>query len=168
MKLDFIKKNLKLVIELLLPSLSPFARWPAQVVKQNADGTVDVTPDSPSLFGTTGLKIKYGQPGIKATIQPGARVLIGFEEGKLTRPFVELFESASATKIEITANEIIFNGGTKEVARKDDSVVIGTLAGANGGGAVTFTFTPSGGAPIASALITLTGKISTGATGVKA
>lgn len=74
------------------------------------------------------------------------------------------------TTLQIQAKDVTVNGGTLEVARKTDGVAIGTLTAtcAAAPGPVTFTFTPSVGAPQAGASVTLSGAINGGAAHFKA
>lgn len=74
--------------------------------------------------------------------------------------------------IEITAksgSSVIVNGGTKEVARKDDAVNCGTLTATSPSGPVTFTYTNSDGVPSAPSTTAVMngGKITAGAANFK-
>lgn len=79
-------------------------------------------------------------------------------------------DSDGNLRIEITDSDVqLGSGASKGVAREDDSVDIGTLAGvAATGGAVTFTFTPAGGSPQSGLTVTLAGSIAEGSVHIKA
>lgn len=67
-----------------------------------------------------------------------------------------------------SGQDVTVNGGSLKVARRTDPVRVGTLAGTNGGGAVTFTFTPLDadgvpGTPVVGATVTIAGVIQDGA-----
>lgn len=72
-----------------------------------------------------------------------------------------------------SGKDVIVNGGSLKVARRTDPVRVGTLAGANGGGAVTFTFQPldadgaPSGPPLVGTTVTIAGVIQDGASNFK-
>ena len=51
----------------------------------------------------TGVPIQYGVPGIFAKVEPGARVLVGFEGGNPAKPIATVWESASISELRITS-----------------------------------------------------------------
>lgn len=73
--------------------------WPADVVSQHSDGTLELKPlDSEiSGFGLDNVPIRYGIPGTKATVSSGTRVRVGFDGGDPSRPFAALWDSGSVT-----------------------------------------------------------------------
>lgn len=81
---------------------------------------------------------------------------------------IEIRVGDAANEIQLGPDATGYAG--KNVARVDDEVSVGTLAGTAppGGGPVTFTFTPVGGAPVVGATATITAKIAAGAPKVKA
>lgn len=167
--LDRLKAGLAAVVNGLLYRVDYLALYPAKVNAQAANGTLDVTPEDTRLPGMAGVPLRLGLPGCKATVQAGGRVLLGFEAGDPRRPVATIWDAATVTKLEVNATEVVFNAGTKEVARKDDGISAGTLSGTCPAGAVSFTHTPPGGPPsLPSLTATLTGKITEGVSGVKA
>jgi hypothetical protein len=98
----------------VFPDLDFLARYPARVVSQNSDGTLELVPDDQRIPGMSKVPIRYGVPGIKATIAPGGRVLIGFAGGNRDAPEAELWESASVLKFEVNAAEIIVGPGANQ------------------------------------------------------
>jgi hypothetical protein len=169
--MDRFKESLAQVLRALLSEALDYdALYPAKVIAQDAQGRLDVRPDTARLPDLAAIPIRYGIPGVKATIAANARVLIGFEARDPRRPIAYVWESASVTKLEIDGTEIIFNGGNKKVARDTDPVSVGTLTGANAGGPVLFIYTPPGGLPGPPLAVQPLngGKITDGAAGVKA
>lgn len=79
------------------------AQYVARVVKQGDDGSLDVIPDNAKIPGMTGVPIRYGVPGIFAKVEPGARVLVGFEGGNPAKPIATVWESASISELRITS-----------------------------------------------------------------
>jgi hypothetical protein len=96
--------------------MDTLALYPARVVSQNADGTLEVKPDSDRLPGLSRVRIKAGLPGVLVRVASGARVVIAFEEGDPRLPVATLWEDAKLTDLRI--------GGERGVARVADSVVV--------------------------------------------
>lgn len=127
------------------------ALYPARVLLQRADGSLDLVPDSSRLPPLTAVPLRVAVPGARVTVPAGARVLLGFESGDPTRPAAGLFEGGDAQRA---------------AARVDDAVDIGVLQiNTVAPGAIAGTYTPPGGQPIAWSIgqpIQLRGKITTG------
>ncbi len=108
--------------------LDTLALYPANVVAQNADGTLELQPDDPRWPGFSNVPIRYGVPGITAKVASGARVLLGFAGGDPRKPIAELWESASVTELDVNATTVnvngstlvVLNGGTLPIARLTD------------------------------------------------
>jgi hypothetical protein len=139
--------------------LDYLALYPARVVAQNADGTLELKVDDARVGGLSKVAIRYGIPGVKAEVAANSRVLLGFEGGDPQRPVATLWELTEAT--------LIFNGGTQKVARVDDEVEVTIPAGS-----FIVEVTGGSGAPalgVSNATpVTVTGKINAGADKVKA
>ncbi len=110
--------------------------YPAAVVSQNSDGTLQVIPDSPKIQGTgmNNVRIRHGLPGTAVVVSQGARVRIGFENGDPSQPFAGLWDTDAAF---VT---ITFAGGVQALARQGDLVQ-------SGGAGTTVIFTPVPGSP---------------------
>lgn len=166
MSLDRIRSALEAFIRQVTSRIDFLALYPARVVAQHPDGTLEVQPDDARLAGLARVPIRYGLPGVSATVEPGARVLLGFEGGDPSRPIATLWELTGAT--------LVFNGGTQKVAREGDSVDCGKLIGTTPSGPVVFTYFPPGTQlpdplPVPGATpVSLTGTITSGADRVKA
>lgn len=145
----------------------------ATVVTQRPNGNVDVLPDLDDLGRDTGglsdVPIRYGFPGWAVEVTEGSRCLIGFEDGDEERPYVDQWLPGAI----VVAR---FEGGTKDMARVDDHVSLGTVTAIDGDGLpVTFIHTrPAGGDPplppvMTSQVLDLTvGRITTGNPKLKA
>lgn len=96
--------------------LDHLALYPARVVQQRDDGTLDLTPESSAVPSCQGVPIRHGLPGVTVTVAAGERVLLGYEGGDPSRPYAALWTAGSVTTIKI-------NGGTLRVAREGDDVV---------------------------------------------
>ena len=119
--------------------------YPSTVALQNEDGTLQLLPDDPVMRarGLDKIKIRHGLPGVeRVVVQPGARVMLGFDNGDPAKPFATSWDEgghSSVSRIEIGQNAV-------EAARKGDSVEVplppavfsGTIGGAPASGVLTF------------------------------
>ncbi len=131
MRLDRLKEALVGVVESILVELAERqidyrALYPAKVVMQAADGTLDLKPDDARLGPSlTKVPIRTPAPDVVIKVQPGAYVLVGFEAGKPRAPYASLWQSgaiismaiggstdAAALASKVDALEIAFNAHT--------------------------------------------------------
>lgn len=80
-----------------------FAQYPAKVLAQNGDGTLELQPDSARVPALSAVPMR-GLPGVVAKVKPGARVLVGFENGSPDAPVALLAESSGLLQLTITAD----------------------------------------------------------------
>lgn len=95
------------------------ALYPATVVTQRADGTLDLQPDDARVPGCRGVPLRYGLPGVRATVPAGTRVLLTYEGGSPARPVATLWELGDVTRLRV-------NAGIRRVAREGDVVEAGS------------------------------------------
>lgn len=134
------------VVRRALRRVDYLAHYPARVVSQTG-GLLDLVPDDPRVPPCSGVPIRYGLPGVVATVPAGERVTLTYEGGDPSRPVACLWTAGAATQWSV-------NGSAKQVARTDDTTANGTIAlsvNANtptpGLTTLTITYTPPGGAP---------------------
>jgi hypothetical protein len=160
------------VRRLVADELTAARRYPATVVAQSSDGALlEVRPDSGAIPGLTRLPFRYGLPGFRAKVPRGARVDVAFENGDLSRPFALPGELGAVT-------EVSFDGGSKGVARVDDTTFSGEFyMQAAPGPVYTLWYKPPGGAwgvvasgaiPPVAAGTSVPGKITSGQAKLKA
>lgn len=139
-----------------LSSLRYRDRWPARVVGQAADGTVELVPDDSTVPGQTGVPLRLGIPGATAKVSVGTRVLMAFERfGAHWRPIADLWETGSVAgdapeeiTIPATARVRLGQSGHVAVARLNDQVDCGTwVFDSSSPTTITITYTPRGGVP---------------------
>jgi hypothetical protein len=122
MILDRIKGPLAAFVLQVMDFVRLHPLFAAKVVAQNGDGTLELQPDSDVLPQLSRVPIRWGIPGVTATVAAGARVLVGFENGDPARPIATLWDSASVTQLNINAGTIVLNGGASKVGRVGDPV----------------------------------------------
>lgn len=128
-----------------LPVYDRMALYPCEVVKCATDGsTVDVKPDADRVKPHSAVKVKT-PAGITAVVQPGARVLLGWEGGDPSKPYVSLWDSATVTKLVIKATNVYLGdeAGAEPLVKRSEfnghthTVPASGLAAPAGGGLVT-------------------------------
>lgn len=117
------------------PRLDRLALYPARVVHQQTDGTLDLVPDDSRISPCQGVPLRLGIPGATATVPDGGRVLLGYAGGDPRQPIATLWESGEVTVLAI-------NGGSRKVARVADAVNVAQLAGTAGPWPVQFAKVP--------------------------
>jgi hypothetical protein len=128
------------------------ALWPARVVAQQGNGSLDLVPDSPRVAPCQGVPYRTLR-GLSVDVAAGARVLLGYEGGDPSQPYALAWELGSATAVRV-------NGGSTRAAREGDSVSVTLPIGA-------LIPPASPGGPLPAAPITLTGTITSGTTALR-
>jgi hypothetical protein len=157
MSVDRLLAPFEALVKRFTSRLDYCALYACKVVAQNADGTLELQPDDARMPQVSGVPIRHGIPGISVTVAGGSRVLLGFENASPARPFAALWDASSVT-------EIKFNGGTKAVARVDDTVEV-TFSVDD---VAAMVMSNAGGPVVAVHPVTLSGKITSGVAAVKA
>jgi hypothetical protein len=93
------------------------ALYPAKVATQNADGTLELQPDDSRLPPYSNVPIRYGVPGVTATVPNGARALLTWAGGDPQKPIVVGWEPG-------TVLTIVLAGGSAGVGRVGDAVKV--------------------------------------------
>lgn len=71
-------------------------RYPAKIVVQHSDKTVDVQPLSSDVPGETGLVLWTGVPGLSVDVAPGTFVELEYQEGSEQKPIACLARGDTA------------------------------------------------------------------------
>lgn len=102
------------------------ARYAGTVLSQSTDGaTVDVRFDDTRLASPSAVEIRHGIPGATVKVQPGARVLVAWEGGDPTKPFVEAWEKGATVTSIVVSGATVYLGaesGAKFVGLHGDAV----------------------------------------------
>jgi len=135
---DRLKRALQGLIRTTVPEVDYLAFYPARVVAQAADLSLDLIPDDARLPTLQRVPLRLGVPGVEAKVQAGSRVLLFFERGDPSAPACALFQSSVLTELVITAQtKVVVSapavdlGGTSPtigpVLRSGDNVLIAAL-----------------------------------------
>lgn len=121
-------------------------RWPARVVAQHDDGTLDVVPDDARIVVPRGIAYRT-LPGVRLVVATGTRVAVVFEAGDPAKPVADLWELGDVTRLVVAS-------GTHPAAREGHATGNGGVSASAvevPGTPVTttlrLTYTPPGGVP---------------------
>jgi hypothetical protein len=112
-----LRESITALVEAIIGRrLDYHALYPCTVMRQAADGTLDLVPDDARVRGSgcQGIRIRHGLPGFECTVPVSTRVLLGFEAGDPKRPYAMAWDVGSVTTV-------TFDSGTEDVARTGDS-----------------------------------------------
>lgn len=84
---------------LIGPRVDYLGAYPCVAVTQNGDGTLELQPDDARLPPLSSVPIRYGVPGVSATVANGGRVMVEFAGADPAKPFASVWESASITAL---------------------------------------------------------------------
>lgn len=106
------------------------ALYATKVVGQNADGTLELAPAGTRMPPVSRVPVRYGTPATLATVEVGASVLLGFEDGDPGRPYAALWGVSICKRCKIACETLDLHGDTVNlgpsaslgVARKTDTV----------------------------------------------
>lgn len=91
------------------------AAYFGSVIAQNDDGTLDIKLETVSVPSPTQVPIRYGIPGISATIKPGARVAVQYEDGDSRRPVATVWDAAEVEELNVTAQNVKVHAASVEL-----------------------------------------------------
>lgn len=150
------------LVRRVMRSVRMHARHAGTVLAQTGN-TVVVKLDSDDMAGNDSVPLRYGLPGFRATVPAGARCAMQFDDGDPRKPIVASYEGEAIT-------ELRFDGGTRPIARVDDTADAGHLV-IVGSPVTAITYFPPGTLPTPAppgTVIALTAKINSGNTKFKA
>jgi len=130
-----------------VPAIDYYTTYRCKVVSQSADfSKVDLIPDDPRIPQHSQVQVKWGLPGVKASIAPGAYMHIGWANGSGAKPYA-CFIEGGATQIELTieaASAIYLGNKTNavELATKNHVHLAGSISAPSGGGTCTGSTAP--------------------------
>ncbi len=96
----------------------------AATVGEQSGELVGIDPDDElvghGLGGLTEVPLKHGLPGFTCSVPAGTRVGLGFHGGDPSKPYAAGWEDGDV-------DEVVFDGGSQEVARNNDPTISGYL-----------------------------------------
>lgn len=148
---DRVKRGLISLVQHLLRPTDYHAMYPARVESQNDAGNLDLVPDDSRLPGMTNVPIRYGIPGVTASVKTGSRVMIQFEGGDPSKPVATVWDASAVEYLIVGADKTYIgekSDDARPIAREGDTVmsflppvmpIAGTLSGAPFVGVLTIT-----------------------------
>lgn len=88
----------RIVDAIVGPRIDRCALYPGRVVAQDGDGRLEVQLDDPRWPSLTRVPIRLAWAQGSLTVQPGARVLVGWEAADPARPYAALWESGTLSQ----------------------------------------------------------------------
>lgn len=170
-ELNRIAEAFRALVRVFSKRFELFGTFGVKLIRQLADGTFEERPDDPTIPGDTKVPYLVGLPGFRVKVPNGARGALAFLHGERMippTPVVAGFDAGGPV------TEVAFDGGTKPVARVDDTVNVGRLLVVTTSGNVTaITYFAPGVAlpdplPAGGVAISLSGVISSGCSKLKA
>lgn len=101
-----------------------YAQYPAEVLLQRSDGTLDVIPDSKYLPPMTSVPVNVPVGGTKIKVMAGERVRILFSEGDPTKYSAQLYDSGSGGRLLVRQGGEV-DGGSVTLSVAGMGVTIG-------------------------------------------
>jgi hypothetical protein len=133
---DPVRVALTKIVRQMTRTIDFLAAYPARVVKQNDDGTLELKLKSERMPAMSKIPIRYGIPGIRAKVKPGGFVNVEFEHGDPSMPCATVWDRESVSELTVKADKVIIDAADVDVqkgrplARVGDMVqVISTAPG---------------------------------------
>lgn len=107
---DRLRGALEKIVRWVMRDTMYLANYSAEVIRQAADGTLDLMPEDDRLKaqGLQSIPIRHGLPGVEVEVDPGETVLLAFDGGDPSKPYCSLWHEGQVKKVRI--------GGTEAVA----------------------------------------------------
>ena len=113
--LDDLKAWLGGIFATLFSRVDYSAMYGATVAAQNDDGSLELKPSTTRLPPLSNVPIRYGIPAVSVKVNPGALVVVGFDDASPAKYFAMIVGAAGVQSISIM-------GGTQPVARAGDPI----------------------------------------------
>ncbi|MCS7069102.1 MAG: hypothetical protein N2313_04595 [Meiothermus ruber] len=100
MQTERLKRSLRLLTR--EARIDYLALYPARVLQDHGDMRLDLEPDDPRLPLLVRIPLRVFLPGAYVKVQPGSRVLLGFEGADPAKPVAYLWEAGGTVVVEVT------------------------------------------------------------------
>ena len=102
-----------------------FSQWyPARVVSQDRDGSVQIIADDPRIRGNgiTHVPLRHGVPGVTVRVTPNEKVILFFEDGDPQKPACALWpDGSSVREVRNSATERLVFASPEVLVGGDDA-----------------------------------------------
>lgn len=106
---DPVRAALTKIVRQMTRTIDFLAMYPAKVVSQNGDGTLELKPTSDRMPGMSRIPIRYGVPGVRAKVKRDSYVALEFEQGSPSRPVATVWDRESVAELTIKADRVVID-----------------------------------------------------------
>ena len=103
---DVVLAAIAKVVRQFTRSLDFALFYPARVVSQNANGSLELILDSPRMPGMSRIPMEHPWPGVSAEVAAGSRVLVYFHDADPAKPRAALWSSGTLNKLTLTCPDV--------------------------------------------------------------
>lgn len=127
---DPVRVALTKIVRQMTRTIDFLAMYPARVVKQNGDGTLELRLSSERMPSMSRIPIRYGVPGVRAKVKAGSFVAVEFERGSPASPVATVWDRESVSELTIKADNVVVDAADivaqngRPLARLGDSVQV--------------------------------------------
>lgn len=125
MSLERLRAGIETWLARKLAPLDLDVLYPSTVVGQNADGTLEILPDSARVGSHSSVPIRYPHPGATIEVDSDARCLLGFAGRSELAPYACGFEPSDKLRtLAIDGDAIELGAAAGAVIRHGDTIEI--------------------------------------------
>lgn len=124
---DPIRVALTKIVRQMTRTIDFLAAYPARVVKQNGDGSLELKPKSEKMPGMSRIPIRYGVPGVRAKVKAGSFVNVEFEHGDPSAPVATVWDRESVSELTVKADRVVVDATDVEVQKGRPLARVGDL-----------------------------------------
>lgn len=104
MKEDLLLRPFQELVRASLPNLDLLGEYGANVLGQNADGSLELRADDLLLPPLSDVPIRHANNGMQVKVSAGSRVLVAFIAGDRRQPIVTHWEPHGLDEMKVTAS----------------------------------------------------------------
>lgn len=112
---DPVRAALAKIVGQMTRTIDYLAKYPARVVSQNGDGTLELILTSDRMPDMSRIPIRYGVPGVRAKVKAGGFVDVEFEHGDPSMPIATVWDRESVTELTIKADRVVIDAADVDV-----------------------------------------------------
>lgn len=104
---DPVRTAFTKIVRQMTRTMDFLAMYPATVVSQNGDGSLELKMKSDRMPSMSRIPIRYGVPGVSAKIKSGSVVAVEFERGDPSSPVATVWNRESVSELTIKADRVV-------------------------------------------------------------